>query len=120
MNMKHPMAIVLLLLVATPIRAEVMKQETANFMLPYCKQVIEDKITPPTLENGYHAGRCMGMVEAMSLLGGREYCTPDGATFGQEIRIIVAYIESHPAIMHEAFTTLGARALVDAWPCPKR
>ncbi len=42
---------------------------------------------------------------------------PHKVTLGQEIRVVVAYIEARPARMHEEFEDLALEALQAAWPC---
>jgi hypothetical protein len=42
---------------------------------------------------------------------------PDGVTLGQEVKVVVAYIDARPARMHEPFTQLALEALRTAWPC---
>jgi Rap1a immunity proteins len=41
----------------------------------------------------------------------------DGVTVGQEIMVVVAYIDARPARMHENFGVLALEALRTAWPC---
>ncbi len=38
-------------------------------------------------------------------------------TVGQEVRVVVAYIDARPARMHEPFIALALEALQKAWPC---
>jgi hypothetical protein len=45
---------------------------------------------------------------------------PDRVTVGQEVRVVVAYIEARPARMHENFVGLAYEAVRPAWPCPER
>jgi hypothetical protein len=42
---------------------------------------------------------------------------PDGVTTGQEVRVVIAYIDARPARMHEDFRSLALEALRAAWPC---
>ncbi len=46
-------------------------------------------------------------------------CAPAGMTSGQAYRIVVNYIDSHPARQNEMFTELAWEALIKAWPCPQ-
>jgi hypothetical protein len=41
----------------------------------------------------------------------------DGVTLGQEVRVVVAYIEARPELMHEPFRMLALEVLRSAWPC---
>jgi len=38
-------------------------------------------------------------------------------TVGQEVRVVVAYIDARPARMHEPFIALALESLQKAWPC---
>lgn len=93
--------------------AEVDKSETANTWLPYCKSYVEQELGPPA--KILSMGVCAGIVMGISFA--EECKAPDGVTFGQEVRIVVRYIEARPKRMHESFYQLAYEALREAWPC---
>jgi hypothetical protein len=44
-------------------------------------------------------------------------CPPKGSDRAQSIRVVVQYIDSRPARLHENFPDLAQEALRAAWPC---
>jgi len=38
-------------------------------------------------------------------------------TRGQTVQVVMAYIDSRPARLHESFYALALEALRNAWPC---
>jgi hypothetical protein len=108
---------------------------SANFMLPACKAFLDQRSTPDPLVQGI----CAGMVQAIAFMAEntdigatalsgegrmraikeRWRCAdiPTGVTVGQEVRVVISYIEARPKRMHEPFRALALEALLDAWPC---
>jgi Rap1a immunity proteins len=86
--------------------------------LPGCKAFV-DKLTADFLQ-----GFCVGQVSALALMmkargtaGEGGPCIPPGVTVGQEVRVVVRYIENQPNRMHEDFRALALAAFWEAWPC---
>jgi hypothetical protein len=46
-----------------------------------------------------------------------EKCGPKGVTTGQMVRVVVQYIDSQPARLHEDFKKLTVEAMRKARPC---
>jgi len=92
---------------------EVDKTETANLWLPYCKAYVEEQ--PGLPAKMLSMGVCAGIVAGIFFA--EECKAPDGVTFGQQVRIVVNYIEAGPKRMHESFYQLAYEALREAWPC---
>jgi hypothetical protein len=44
-------------------------------------------------------------------------CPPPHVTLDQADRVVVLYIDGHPARLNEPFLRLAAEALKKAWPC---
>jgi hypothetical protein len=44
-------------------------------------------------------------------------CLPRGFTDEQIVRVVVQYIDSQPARLHEDFVLLATEALRKTWPC---
>jgi Rap1a immunity proteins len=108
---------------------------SANYMLPACKAFLDGRGTSDI----FVQGMCAGMIKAIAFLAGntdigftalsgegqvralkqRWRCAdiPDGVTVGQEVRVVISYIEARPKRMHEPFHSLALEALLDAWPC---
>jgi hypothetical protein len=104
--------------------------ESANYWLPYCHSFLS--MHPPGL---FSEGICSGTVSGIVFMGAglsqskqalpedvrKEFCIelpPSGViTRGQEVRVVISYIEARPARMHESFHDLALEALRTAWPC---
>jgi Rap1a immunity proteins len=104
--------------------ADAQPNMTANALVPACKEVIavgegrQKENTDTALERGV----CIGIVAALAAAArafppGFSTCVPQGATYGQMIRVVVAYIERYPQRMHEDLRQLTTLALHEAWPC---
>jgi hypothetical protein len=78
----------------------------------------------------FDAGYCLGFVDATAHeLDGmateiakmqntpKTVCFPDQATSAQFVRVIVKYLEDHPADLHKRSWTLANLALIQAFPC---
>lgn len=45
------------------------------------------------------------------------FCLPEGSTNCQYIRVLVAYLRSHPEKLHEKHIALTLSTFHEAWPC---
>lgn len=111
------------LLLATSSSAVAM---TGNELLQACKQVMQN-----TDVEFASAGRCIGYLEggrdglsfAMYILRqlkpgeSSKYCVPNEVTNGQMARVVVKYLESNPARLHEQSLNLLLFAMIEAFPC---
>jgi hypothetical protein len=92
---------------------------SANSMLLACKRFIGEGGQASDAEAGY----CAGTIDILAAIGTsiseRVVCwdVPDETTTEQRVRVVVRYIEAHPARMHEPMPRLAIEALRDAWPC---
>jgi hypothetical protein len=99
---------------------------TANVMLPACKNYLDPRSRDDIELQSY----CLGVVRGISraLVGAlpsldddirRNMCLniPAEAAVTQGVRVVVAYIEARPSRMHESFYVLVLEALRTAWPC---
>lgn len=50
----------------------------------------------------------------------KHFCLPDGVTPNQAVRVIVKWLEDHPARLQENAAELAGNALRDNFPCPKK
>ena len=103
-------AVSLLLSISAPVMAEedlssAASTHSANFLLSCCKQAMNltEHSPSPSVGDALLIGFCHGMVDALSQLSP---CIPNGVTNQQVVRVVVAYIEAHPARMHERFEHL--------------
>jgi len=61
-------------------------------------------------------GYFSGLFDASDWIG-REACPPRGSEPQHWVRVVVAYLESHPEELHMSAASLAKRALVEAYPC---
>ncbi len=97
---------------------------SANYLLPYCKYFLTDR-TEGGYNVGFGVGLCAGMIAGIvrvsnNLPDQMSSCLPAGVTHGQEVRVVVAYVEARPERMHEDMYALVVEALHHAWPCSSR
>ena len=50
----------------------------------------------------------------------KHFCLPDGVSPNQAVRVIVKWLEDHPARLHEAAIVLALDALRDNFPCRQK
>jgi hypothetical protein len=104
--------------------------DSANYMLPLCQGFVDRKSSDP-----FEQGRCAGIIDGIAYMGflvramgklplpgesmPRQLClnVPEEVTVGQMVRVVIAYIEARPALMHTSFRGLALEALQAAWPC---
>jgi hypothetical protein len=99
-------------------------------VLPGCKAFVsagEGTYNPAINRDAFLAfrtGRCWGIIEGIISAGySLGICLPsgpalpEGPPMGQIMRVVVNFIEAHPAKMHEGFVPLAVQALWGAWRC---
>ncbi len=105
-----------LVLGAAPLQAAAQGESaSANHMISHCRNYVAEQYHLEVFVQGF----CLGRVDAISWLGEQQgrICAPSGATRTQAVRVVVNYLESRPARMHEPFNALANEALRAAWPC---
>ncbi len=117
-----------LALTVTAAEAAEMDMDSANYMMPGCR----DFIARSSREDlRFLHGYCLGLVTGFIIMGGGVsksaaaaadapgLClkVPADVTLVKGIQVVIAYIDAHPARMNEGFHTLILEALRDAWPC---
>ena len=83
-------------------------------IMPGCRGLVAD--SSGNLGD-FRQGICAGSINAIIRFD-PDICLPKGSTVGQAVRVVVQYIDSQPARLHEDFVDLAAEALRAAWPCP--
>jgi Rap1a immunity proteins len=110
--------------------------ESANYTMPGCRNFGDHKLPDENFREGFCVGIVHGLIysgirvktflerdsdSTGRLLGTlrRSECiaAPDEATLGQQVGVVVSYIEARPERMHESFRQLALEALRTAWPC---
>jgi len=86
---------------------------SANHAMQGCRELVNQSNRDALLQT-----ECASAVRTMIYVAtSRGICPPSGATVGQAVRVIVAYIDAHPERLHEQFEPLALEALQQAWPC---
>ena len=106
--------IVVLLLCEAAVAQDPDKLFSANQIMSGCRAIISKN----DAGTSFFQAHCLGIVEAISVVA-PDLCIPPGVTTGQDIRVIVKYIDDRPARLHERFIPLALEALRAAWPCKK-
>jgi hypothetical protein len=90
----------------------------ANRMMVGCHGFIADigGGQVPNAADALLRGQCLGAIRAIVHFD-KGVCTPKGSNLEQWLRVVVQYIDSRPARLHESFFDLAAEALRAAWPC---
>jgi hypothetical protein len=91
---------------------------SANYVMEGCRATITgmEKIPPGNLVLILDAAKCYGLVDGLAYAAS-DLCVADHVTLGQEIRVVVKYIDDRPQRLNESFKALALEALRAAWPC---
>ena len=108
---------------------------TGNEVLTRCQEAVASADNNEGLPtNDIYAGWCAGWVQAAIELTGlnegwheftgaknglMDFCTPEGVTTAQGIRIVVKYLRDHPEHLNEDGMALTVASLRAAFPCKK-
>ena len=111
-------ALVMLLIAAPGSAQEDLK--SGNAMLPHCKRALS--YIPPDSGADVPLALCLGAVMGIASTADRlppeaRFCPPPSVTPDQLVRVVVQYLEAHPARLHENFFQLAYQAMHAAWPC---
>jgi len=111
-------------------------RDSANYTMPGCRNFVDHKFP----DDNFREGFCVGIVHGLIYSGIRVktfldrdpnstgrlpgtlrrlecIAAPDEATLGQQVGVVVSYIEARPERIHESFRLLALEALRAAWPC---
>ena len=100
---------------------------SASVQLPHCKRFLARSQDQPVQGRSdlVAEGTCVGKIIALDDTAGTgllpqhmRFCYPSGVNIGQMVQVVVRYLETHPARLHENFTLVAWVAMRDAWPCP--
>ena len=116
MHKRHVIAAALVLFSQQQIALAQSPDASAKTMMPSCRDLMN-----ASGRNGVGQAECLGIVRAMHYFA-RYYfgaCSPERATVGQTLRVIVRYIDERPERLSERFEDLALEAILEAWPCPR-
>ena len=86
-------------------------------------------------DDSYGAHWCLGYIQGfvggldvMAMAESKTYedyqkrktsyvCFPEGSSYGQDVRVVVKWLNDHPETLHEDANTLTFTALRNAFPC---
>jgi Rap1a immunity proteins len=109
-------ALAIALAAATPIHAKAESDLfSGNRWQPFCAaaRAGDDSI------DSFPQGVCVGVVAATErvLTRLKAVCPPSSATHGQNVRIVVRYMQDNPQVTHQDIRDIAVDALRAAWPC---
>jgi len=114
-----------LLLLSTSIVAmgENVSSGSGNGLLPQCQAAVDAltddaKFAAASYDIGYCTGLIHGISDVLESLG--TVCPGDGVTGAQRTRVVVKFLNDHPARLNDRDTILVMDALRQAWPCPAK
>ena len=122
------LALFLSVLCSSTLRA----QMDGNKLLSECTVTIRhmDTGVSPDSANQIDDVHCLGFIEGVLeglVVGEHEnptatkkpyVCIPDGASLGQNVRVVVKWMKEHPKDLHRRAALLIYVALLEAYPCP--
>lgn len=91
---------------------------SGNAFLPKCRAVIRGAQETELVHATYCIGTVSALVGVAPLLDPRyRFCFPANGNTEQAVRVVVAFLEKNPSILHEDFRSLAILAMLQAWPC---
>ena len=94
---------------------------SGNWLLVSCQlsaRAMDDSTVEQTKFDSYRVGICNGLVEGVGDVSPR-VCRDSSVTYGQQLRVVVKYLQDHPEELHLRNTALVEKALAKAFPCGK-
>jgi hypothetical protein len=88
--------------------------------LPACRVAGQDQ--DPSPAEITRASYCLGMVAALvgvaPILEPRyRFCFPKDSNTQQAVRVVVAFLDKNPSMLHYDFRIVALIAMREAWPC---
>ncbi|WP_156836621.1 Rap1a/Tai family immunity protein [Marinobacter daepoensis] len=102
--------------------------EDGNALLSSCSKYLQLLEGKGDASDGFAGAACVGYVTGVSDLntvhavvsGGKNegfFCIPDNVPLVQKVRVLVHYLNSHPADLHLVRVILTINAFSEAFPC---
>jgi hypothetical protein len=92
---------------------------SGNWLLVSCQLSVRSMDDSAFHENtfeSYREGFCNGLVEGVSNASSK-VCRKEEVTNGQELRVVLKYLQDHPEELHLRSSALVEKALAKAFPC---
>jgi NAD dependent epimerase/dehydratase family enzyme len=101
---------------------------TGAELLKQCKDAVNfrDNSGPTNFKVGQCLGYLSGLTDTANyyhkkkIRNAPNFCLPTEVTLGQEVMIVVKYLESHPEKLQETRFILAMTALKNAFPCNEK
>ena len=101
---------------------------TGAELLQQCKGAINFRDNSGS--TNFKVGQCLGYISGLTdsenyyhkkrSRNSHNFCIPKDVTLGQEVMVVVKYLESHPEKLRESRFILAKTALANAFPCYKK
>lgn len=93
---------------------------SGNYYYKSCRDVSWSTV-PKTMLDAMQTGDCIGAIKSLmyftNVMAKGLICVPDTATTSQIAKVVTAYMDNNPDIMHENFIKLSIMAVGEAWAC---
>ena len=113
------MLLTVMLLLSSSAGAQEFGIRSASTMLQHCKNFLGIDANRINMVEGMCAGRIIALDDLRNVLP-QPWCPPREVSIAQMIRVVVNYLETRPAPLHENFTHIAMEALKITWPCPSK
>ena len=113
------MKLLWLLMVGLSLTGSLLGEENrkdGNHLLPGCR--LADNEPHGSMEF-FDAGYCVGVIHGV-IRSSHRICTPEEVTVGQEIKVVLKYLQENPATLQLDGADLTEQALANAFPCLKK
>ena len=92
---------------------------SGNAWVEPCRAALDKNNSQDPFSEGVCFGFVTGVFTTLAWPRNERICPPNEATVNQALRVIVYWLDQHPARLHENFHALAMVALTQAWPCKK-
>jgi hypothetical protein len=124
---KSIIVFIVILLYSTPVISPA-AEVTGAELLKQCKGAVNFRDSSGS--TNFKVGQCLGYISGLTdtanyyyhnkkIRNAHAFCIPKEVTLGQEVMVVVKYLESHPEKRMEPRFTLVMTALTKAFPCAR-
>jgi hypothetical protein len=101
--------------------AQAQDLESGEYLLGSCQvtvRLLDNQDAPTNKYETWRDGYCRGLTEGITAASSR-ICPAASVTYGQEIRVVVKFLQDHPEKLNLRGVQLVDDALANAFPCAK-
>ena len=89
-------------------------------LLHICQTYLDEDQMKESISSGFCIGFLHGVSSTTAIFPELfRVCIPDGVSSDQLVRVVIKYLEDHPAELHEQELVLTVLAFREAFPCPE-